>query len=137
MNRLPFEQPVEDIVYLKICEGISLHKRAMKALLEDGGFNHDESTLLYYDVINEALETLNDAFLYAECSPHHKMKKVIKALDDYFRIIDAVAEDGIFICALTETEVIKMTAEAGQILDLSEQYSRECIDITDFPSDES
>ena len=136
MSHLPFEQPVEGIVFQLICEGVHRHKIAMKALLEDGGFSNDTSTLLYFETVYDILDALNDAYIYASLSLHPKMKKVMDTLNDYCNLVDEIYEDGIFACKLTEEDVIRMSTDAGKSLDLALEISHECVDIPDFPFSE-
>ena len=119
---------MEEIIFLIISDGIYRHKIAANALHENGGLQNDESTILYFDTMDENLDALYDAYTQATLLPQPEMKQVTQALNDYFQNIEIILEDGVFTCALTETEIMQMTAEAGRTLNLALEFSRKCLD---------
>ncbi len=136
MNRLESGYPVEDIIFLILCDGVYRHSIATKALLEDGGLQNNASCSRYFDTMEENLDALYDAFIVAVTSPHPKMKQVMEKLNVYIEITEKILENGIFACALTDEEIIQMTSEAGQALNLALDYSTECIEMPEFLDEE-
>ena len=127
MNRLLSEAPMEEIIFLIVSDGIFRQKIAANALHENGGLQNDASTALYYDTMAENFDALHDAYTQAMLLPQPEMKQAAQALNVYFQNTEKILEDGIFTCALTETEIMQMTAEAGQALNLTLEFSRKCL----------
>ena len=132
MNRLESGHPVEDIIFLILCDGVYRHSIATKALHEDGGLQNGESCSRYFDTMEKNQDAMFNVFMAAATSTNHKMKPLADTLNIYLDLANKIIEHRLFDGTVTDEEIIQITAEAGQALNLALDHSTKCIEMPDF-----